>query len=68
MLGWLLTPAVVWAASFLGGWLGAVISGKLVYLVVGGVVGGAGGLAGWIWVMRRGVPISATATSGKTDD
>jgi hypothetical protein len=27
--GWLLTPLVAWAASHLGGWIGAVIAGRV---------------------------------------
>ncbi len=51
--GWLLTPLVVWAASFLGGWVGASIAGDLGVMVLGGVIGGTVGVAGWIWLMRR---------------
>ena len=56
-LGWLLTPVVVWAASFFGGWLGAHVApddGKgLIWLVVGAIIGGTLGLVGWLGVMGR---------------
>ncbi len=58
---WLLTPLVVWAASFLGGWIGAVIGRNagspnrgLMWLGAGAVVGAAGGMTGWILLLRRG--------------
>lgn len=62
--GWLLTPLVVWAASFLGGWVGALVGravggilGGGVWLLAGSVAGGAGGLVGWLRVMsRRRIP------------
>ena len=46
--GWLLTPLVVWAASFLGGWLGALLGRMVGGLLGGGVwllacMNGAGG-------------------------
>jgi hypothetical protein len=60
VLGWLLTPFVVWAASFLGGWLGALIGqttgtlgGGIGWLVGGAVLAGGGALAGWIRLLRR---------------
>ncbi len=60
LAGWLLTPVVVWAASFLGGWVGALVAGAsashdgdLVWLVSGAIVGGTAGLVGWLWLARR---------------
>ena len=57
LLGWLLTPVMVWAASFFGGWLGVRIApddGKgLISLVVGAILGGVLGLVGWVGVMDR---------------
>lgn len=56
--GWLLTPVVVWAASFLGGWVAARLYGSdgggqgLVWLVVGALLGGTVGLVGWIVTWR----------------
>jgi len=59
-LGWLLTPVVVWAASFLGGWAVALATSAdrgtmgVVQLTIGAVLGGTVGLVGWLVVMRRG--------------
>ena len=60
VVAWLLTPLVAWAASFLGGWLGAVIAGGgasprggLVWLGSGAVIGGVVGVAGWVVFLRR---------------
>jgi hypothetical protein len=58
---WLLTPVVAWAASFLGGWVGAVLARNIaqprraaLWLVGGGVAGAALGVAAWLWfVVRR---------------
>ncbi len=57
IVGWLLTPAVVWAASFLGGWIGATIGARVsapergIYWLVGGsIIAGSAGLL--IWVLR----------------
>ncbi len=59
-LGWLLTPVVVWAASFLGGWAVALATSPdqgtmgVVQLTIGAIWGGTVGLVGWLVVMRRG--------------
>ncbi len=59
-LGWLLTPVVVWAASFLGGWAVALATNPdqgtmgVVQLTIGAILGGTVGLVGWLVVMRRG--------------
>ena len=43
-IGWLLTPLVVWAASFFGAWLGALVARQLgrqtigIELMAGGAV------------------------------
>lgn len=65
IVGWLLTPLVVWAASFLGGWLGAVVGartgtlyGGIGWMVVFGLVGGGAGLVAWMWVRKRTKPRS----------
>ena len=58
VVGWLLTPLVVWAASFLGGWLGAVVGGTLVALVIGALGGGVVG--GIVWVLVGGARRSAS--------
>ena len=50
IVGWLLTPFVAWAASFIGGWVGAATAGEsagMVSLVFGGLSGGALGAIGW---------------------
>jgi len=68
MLGWGLTPFVVWAAAFAGGWLGAVIGrrwpvllGGIGWIVAGAVAGG--GLALTIWIRR----LRATRASAPAD-
>lgn len=59
-LGWLLTPVVVWAASFLGGWAVALATSTdrgtigIVQMTIGAMLGGTVGLVGWLVVMRRG--------------
>ena len=57
--GWLLTPVVVWAAAFFGGWLGAFIArlrqvgeAGLVWMLFGGVLGGTVGVVLWVIVLR----------------
>ncbi len=60
-IGWLLTPLVVWAASFCGAWLGAAVAAHLdphrsgIVVMVGGAVLVAG-LATLLWILflRRG--------------
>ena len=53
-LGWLLTPLVAWAASFIGAWLGALVSGgagsTMTTLTVTAIFGGA---IVWLRVLRR---------------
>lgn len=65
LAGWLLTPAVVWAASFAGGWLGAMLGARLgspesaiVWLGGGSVIGGTAGLAFWILRLMRGARLA----------
>ncbi len=60
MAGWLLTPVAVWAAAFFGGWLGAFVARLrqvgdvgLVWMLVGGVLGGTVGVVAWVVVLRR---------------
>jgi uncharacterized membrane protein len=50
LIGWLLTPVVVWAASFLGGWLGASVGKSLGYMVWTGVATGTLAFVGWVWL------------------
>ncbi len=67
-VGWLLTPVVVWAASFLGGWVGALTAGLrqkgeagLWWMVIGAVAGGLLGLVGWLLAMRWLLPVAPPA-------
>ena len=60
IVGWLLTPLVVWAASFLGGWIGAAIGQRvgsaesgLVWLLGGAVLSGAGVFILWAVVVQK---------------
>jgi hypothetical protein len=60
VLGWLLTPGVVWAAAFVGGWLGALLGGSesspgagIRWMVAGGVLGGSVALVFWVWRLTR---------------
>ena len=60
LVGWLLTPLVAWAASFLGAWLGAEVAGRLEgstgglwATVIGGAVFAIGATVAWIWLLRR---------------
>jgi hypothetical protein len=60
VLGWLLTPFVVWAASFCGAWLGALVAqrlpgpwGGLLWLALGAILGGAAALIVWVHRLRR---------------
>lgn len=73
VVAWLLTPLVAWAASFLGGWLGAVIAGGgsgrrggLLWLGAGAVIGGVVGVAGWVVLLRRWVVSNHGADSAVT--
>ena len=58
--GWLLTPLVAWAASFVGAWLGATIAGSVKSSSTGAWVVVAFGTAfgivaawGWLHYLRR---------------
>jgi len=49
----LLTPVVVWAASFFGAWLGVLLAGSdLRLLGLGGLLGGGLGFTAWLFVLR----------------
>ena len=55
ILGWLLTPLVAWAASFIGAWLGALVSGgakrTMTTFTVTAVFGGVFALvSAWAWL------------------
>ncbi len=67
VIAWLLTPVVAWAASFLGGWLGAVMgkgathpTGGLLWLGTGALIGGVVGVAIWVVLLRRWTARQAT--------
>ena len=60
ILAWLLTPAVAWAASFLGGWVAAALARNaaspergVIWLGAGAVLGAGLGAGGWIWLLLR---------------
>lgn len=60
LFGWLLTPLVAWAASFLGATAAASMIGgsgsartQLVVTIAGGAVAALLALAGWIRLLRR---------------
>ena len=59
-VGWLLTPLVVWAASFLGAWGGAVLAERLgqmnrglEWMAGGAALAAVAAAAGWLFVVRR---------------
>ncbi len=70
--GWLLMPAVVWAASFLGGWIVAAATSVdrgttgLVQLGVGSLIGGTVGLIAWLILMRRRAKPDSRPPKGRT--
>ena len=75
LAGWLLTPAVVWAASFGGGWVGALVGARLgtpasglIWLVGGSVVGGTLGLALWIVRLKRGARLARRIRSEPAEE
>ncbi len=60
IVGWLLTPLVAWAASFVGAWIGAVVSGgsgnpmtTLWVTVICGAVFALAGAWGWLRFLRK---------------
>jgi hypothetical protein len=68
VLGWLLTPGVVWAAAFVGGWLGALLAGSdsspdsgIRWMVAGGVVSGSVALVFWVWRLTKAARSARTA-------
>ena len=55
-VGWLLTPLVAWAVSFLGGWLGAATAKSATGLIAGSAIGALVGAVGWgVLMVRLGV-------------
>lgn len=67
IVGWLLTPIVAGAASFLGGWLGARFAPSLppagtgmVEMIAGGAVLALAAVTGWLfWLRHLGRPPAA---------
>ncbi len=66
---WLLTPAVAWAVSFLGGWVGAKVGSTwespingVVLLAAGALCGAVVGSLAWVWIMRHVVERWAPST------
>lgn len=60
VLGWLLTPLLAWAASYLGLWVGALVATRfanpltmLAVAAAGAALFGFAALAIWIRFMRR---------------
>lgn len=74
--GWLLTPFVVWAASFLGGWLGAIVGrrlgtlgGGIGWLVAFDLIAAVLALWGWVRLLRRvPAPSGPPDSSGPTTE
>lgn len=67
VLGWLLTPLMAWAASFVGAWLGATVSGGMdnpmtaLWVTVGcGAVAALAGAWGWLRFLRRSPKLQET--------
>ncbi|MBM4188301.1 MAG: hypothetical protein FJ206_13445 [Gemmatimonadetes bacterium] len=65
--GWLLTPLVAWAASFLGAVVAAraasgmgLARSQLIVTVAGGAIAGALGLVGWLKLLRRSPQLRET--------
>jgi len=58
VVGWLLTPVVAWAVSFLGAWLGALLgtalgdTAALMAIGTGAVIGAVAGAVTWVRVTR----------------
>jgi len=59
-LGWLLTPMIAWAASFLGAWIGTGIASRFASAMVGlrvtilmGALAAIGATIGWMRLLRR---------------
>lgn len=67
IIAWLLTPVVVWAASFLGGWIGLSVGRQLgdeEALLAGGIgaaLGGAAAVLVWVLRLRAGARRDARA-------
>jgi hypothetical protein len=75
VVAWLLTPLVVWAASFFGGWAGAAIGAEagnaragLLWLGAGAVIGGVGGAVAWVLVLRRWTSVTSRPAAPASQD
>jgi hypothetical protein len=60
IVGWLLTPLVAWAASFVGAWFGAMISAgaenpmtTFWVMAIGGAITALAGAWGWLRFLRK---------------
>ena len=67
LVGWLLTPLVAWAASFLGAWVALTAAGRLgtprqllVLLLVSGFVTAVVALLLWMWLLRHSARLRRT--------
>ena len=67
-VGWLLTPLVVWAASFLGAWFGALLArsgigpyGGVTLMAAGAVAAGVIAVVAWLRLVRHLTSGTATA-------
>ncbi|MBL8986630.1 MAG: hypothetical protein SFV24_01160 [Gemmatimonadales bacterium] len=67
LFGWLLTPLVAWAASFLGATAVALVApdrmgprAQLIATVAGGGIAAAVGLALWLRLLRRSPKLQET--------
>jgi uncharacterized membrane protein len=67
LVGWLLTPLVAWAASFLGAWLALTAVWRLgtprqmlVMLLVTGFVTAVVALLLWMWLLRHSARLRRT--------
>jgi hypothetical protein len=57
---WAITPLIVCVFAFFFGWIGALLGGRLMWLVSGGMLGGLLGLIAWTtsinYVQKRHPP------------
>jgi UPF0716 family protein affecting phage T7 exclusion len=67
LVGWLLTPLVAWAASFLGAWLVLAVAWRLgttrqmlVLFLVTGFVTAVVALLLWMWLLRHSARLRRT--------
>ncbi|TFG51259.1 MAG: hypothetical protein E4H38_01975 [Gemmatimonadales bacterium] len=67
LVGWLLTPLVAWAASFLGAWMALAVAWRLgtpremlVLFLVTGFVTAVVALLLWMWLLRHSARLRRT--------